>query len=168
MPSACLCSSLYLASLAGSALFCLQTLGSSGSRSIDLHLLLPFSCMCGCFACTNTKIQTMMQFDAFCITLRKPKTREVIITMPSHAGAGASHAPSPQHCAVLRSLPGAQQHVLCHRAYEGNVLLFTTCAGTCVTFSQLVTASDLTALLQALIVKPALPSNPLSGICSIH
>ena len=42
---------------------------------------------------------------------------------------------------------GAQQHVLCHGAHEGNTSLLMTSVSTCVTCSQLVTATDLTALL---------------------
>ena len=59
-----------------------------------------------------------------------------------HAGAGPAHAAPPQHCAVLRSLLGAQQHVLCHRAHEGNTSLCVTSVGTYATFSQLVIDSN--------------------------
>ncbi len=133
----CLCSSLCLACLAGSCLFCLQTAGQLVCMSCCAFLQA-----IKIFHIQINAINTMLQFGTYCITLRKTKQRDVMSMLALHAGAGTAHATSPQHCAVLRSLLGAQQHVLCHRAHEGNIPLFMTSVGTCVTFSQLVTATD--------------------------
>ena len=36
-----------------------------------------------------------------------------------NAGPSVAHAAPPQYCAILWSMPGAQQHVFCHGAHEG-------------------------------------------------
>lgn len=47
----------------------------------------------------------------------------VYLTCLWFAGASTAYTPPPQHCAVLWSLPGAQQHVFCDRTHEGELIL---------------------------------------------
>lgn len=85
-----------------------------------MHPLLTFPADNEGYRVQINKVNAMLQFGAYCVSSQASHQRDVVSMLLLHAGAGTAHAASPQHCAVLRSLLGAQQHVLCHRAHEGD------------------------------------------------